>query len=227
MIENVNADPVIDPDSRSGWFEGSCSVVCVPVRTGGQSAGRHSAREHRHGGLCPQRVAAADAGRLRRHCHRKCPGRAAYPGTQHHRRLHRPLQRAPSLHRDCRGSSPFGALRLRIHAAVSRPRPLQAGQRPVRAPRSAASSWPRLASACARTCVGRCCVSLWRRRVCDSSAPDFARSRTASCASHCSTCFTIDDGFRTRSIRSSCAPALGIATYPADATTPQTHCSAC
>ena len=39
VIENVNADPLIDPDSRSEWFEGSCSVVCVPVRTGGKVLG--------------------------------------------------------------------------------------------------------------------------------------------------------------------------------------------
>ena len=38
-IENVNADPLIDPDSRSEWFEGSCAVVCVPVRTGGKVLG--------------------------------------------------------------------------------------------------------------------------------------------------------------------------------------------
>jgi len=34
VIENVNVDPNIDPDSRREWLEGSCSVVCVPVRTG-------------------------------------------------------------------------------------------------------------------------------------------------------------------------------------------------
>ena len=39
VIENVNADPVIDPDSRSSWFEGSCPVVCVPVRTAGKVLG--------------------------------------------------------------------------------------------------------------------------------------------------------------------------------------------
>ncbi|HEY4900766.1 MAG TPA: sensor domain-containing diguanylate cyclase [Terriglobales bacterium] len=39
VIENVNADPLIDPDSRSEWFEGSCAVVCVPVRTGGKVLG--------------------------------------------------------------------------------------------------------------------------------------------------------------------------------------------
>jgi diguanylate cyclase (GGDEF)-like protein len=38
-IENVNGDPLIDPDSRSGWFEGSCAVVCMPVRTGGKVLG--------------------------------------------------------------------------------------------------------------------------------------------------------------------------------------------
>jgi diguanylate cyclase (GGDEF)-like protein len=39
VVENVNADPLIDPDSRREWFEGSCSVVCVPVRTGGKVLG--------------------------------------------------------------------------------------------------------------------------------------------------------------------------------------------
>src|ERR1035441_8596386 len=39
VIENVNADPLIDPDSRSEWFDGSCSVVCVPVRTSGKVLG--------------------------------------------------------------------------------------------------------------------------------------------------------------------------------------------
>jgi diguanylate cyclase (GGDEF)-like protein len=39
VIENVNADPVIEPDSRSSWFEGSCPVVCVPVRTAGKVLG--------------------------------------------------------------------------------------------------------------------------------------------------------------------------------------------
>jgi diguanylate cyclase (GGDEF)-like protein len=38
-IENVNADPLIDPDCRSEWFEGSCAVVCIPVRTGGKVLG--------------------------------------------------------------------------------------------------------------------------------------------------------------------------------------------
>jgi diguanylate cyclase (GGDEF)-like protein len=39
VIENVNADPAIDPDSRADWFEGSCAVVCVPVMTGGKVLG--------------------------------------------------------------------------------------------------------------------------------------------------------------------------------------------
>ena len=39
VIENVNADPLIDPDSRSEWFDGSCPVVCVPVRTEGMVLG--------------------------------------------------------------------------------------------------------------------------------------------------------------------------------------------
>jgi diguanylate cyclase (GGDEF)-like protein len=39
IIENVNADPSIDPDSRADWFEGSCPVVCVPVMTGGKVLG--------------------------------------------------------------------------------------------------------------------------------------------------------------------------------------------
>jgi diguanylate cyclase (GGDEF)-like protein len=39
VIENVNADSGIDPDSRSSWFEGSCPVVCVPVRTAGKVLG--------------------------------------------------------------------------------------------------------------------------------------------------------------------------------------------
>jgi diguanylate cyclase (GGDEF)-like protein len=39
VIENVNADPTIDPDSRANWFEGSCPVVCVPVMTGGKVLG--------------------------------------------------------------------------------------------------------------------------------------------------------------------------------------------
>lgn len=39
VIDNVNADPGIDPDSRSAWFEGSCPVVCVPVRTAGKVLG--------------------------------------------------------------------------------------------------------------------------------------------------------------------------------------------
>jgi len=36
VIENVNADPAIDPSSRIEWFDGSCPVVCMPVRTGGK-----------------------------------------------------------------------------------------------------------------------------------------------------------------------------------------------
>jgi diguanylate cyclase (GGDEF)-like protein len=39
VIEDVNADPTLDPDSRADWFEGSCSVVCVPVKTGGRVLG--------------------------------------------------------------------------------------------------------------------------------------------------------------------------------------------
>lgn len=39
VIANVNADPLIDPDSRGEWFDGSCPVVCVPVRTGGKVLG--------------------------------------------------------------------------------------------------------------------------------------------------------------------------------------------
>lgn len=39
VIENVNDDPIVDPDSRRGWFEGSCSVVCVPVPTSGKVMG--------------------------------------------------------------------------------------------------------------------------------------------------------------------------------------------
>jgi diguanylate cyclase (GGDEF)-like protein len=39
VIANVNQDPRVDPDSRCDWFEGSCSVVCVPVRTAGNVLG--------------------------------------------------------------------------------------------------------------------------------------------------------------------------------------------
>ncbi len=39
VIENVNADALINPDSRAEWFEGSCPVVCVPVRIGGKVLG--------------------------------------------------------------------------------------------------------------------------------------------------------------------------------------------
>jgi len=39
VIENVNADPAIDPSSRVEWFDGSCPVVCMPVRTGGKVLG--------------------------------------------------------------------------------------------------------------------------------------------------------------------------------------------
>jgi len=39
VIENVNADPSIDPNSRVEWFDGSCPVVCMPVRTGGKVLG--------------------------------------------------------------------------------------------------------------------------------------------------------------------------------------------
>ena len=39
VVENVNSDPMIDPDSRREWFDGSCPVVCVPVRTGGKVLG--------------------------------------------------------------------------------------------------------------------------------------------------------------------------------------------
>ena len=39
VVANVNADPLIDPDSRSECFDGSCPVVCVPVRTGGKVLG--------------------------------------------------------------------------------------------------------------------------------------------------------------------------------------------
>jgi diguanylate cyclase (GGDEF)-like protein len=39
VIANVNADPRIDPDSRGEWFDGSCPVVCVAVRTGGKVLG--------------------------------------------------------------------------------------------------------------------------------------------------------------------------------------------
>jgi diguanylate cyclase (GGDEF)-like protein len=39
VIENVNADPSIDSDSRAGWFDGSCPVVCVPVRTSSKVLG--------------------------------------------------------------------------------------------------------------------------------------------------------------------------------------------
>jgi diguanylate cyclase (GGDEF)-like protein len=39
VIADVNADPLVDPDSRQGWFDGSCPVVCVPVRTGGNVLG--------------------------------------------------------------------------------------------------------------------------------------------------------------------------------------------
>ena len=39
VIENVNADPQVDPSSRADWFDGSCPVVCVPVMTGGKVLG--------------------------------------------------------------------------------------------------------------------------------------------------------------------------------------------
>jgi diguanylate cyclase (GGDEF)-like protein len=39
VIENVNADPTIDVDSRRDWFDGSCPVVCVPIKTAGKVLG--------------------------------------------------------------------------------------------------------------------------------------------------------------------------------------------
>ncbi len=37
VIRDVNADPRIDPASKDYSFAGSCSVICVPVRTSGKS----------------------------------------------------------------------------------------------------------------------------------------------------------------------------------------------
>jgi diguanylate cyclase (GGDEF)-like protein len=39
VIANVNRDPMIDPESRQDWFDLSCPVVCVPVRTAGKVLG--------------------------------------------------------------------------------------------------------------------------------------------------------------------------------------------
>lgn len=39
VIENINVEPRIDPESRTEWFDGSCPVVCVPVMTGGRILG--------------------------------------------------------------------------------------------------------------------------------------------------------------------------------------------
>ena len=39
VIENVNADPAVDPDSRQTWLDGSCPVVCMPVKTAGKILG--------------------------------------------------------------------------------------------------------------------------------------------------------------------------------------------
>ena len=39
VIENVNDDSAVNPATRGEWFAGSCPVVCVPVRTGGKVLG--------------------------------------------------------------------------------------------------------------------------------------------------------------------------------------------
>jgi diguanylate cyclase (GGDEF)-like protein len=39
VIANVNQDPMVDPNSRSDWFAGGRSVVCVPVRASGKVLG--------------------------------------------------------------------------------------------------------------------------------------------------------------------------------------------
>ena len=74
VIENVNADPLIDPDSRSEWFDGSLPGGLRAGADRGKRPGRHPTREHRHASVHPERDAAANARRLRSHRHRKCPG---------------------------------------------------------------------------------------------------------------------------------------------------------
>ena len=59
---------------------------------------RHPAHQRRTNSFGNDQLhAAAGHGRLRRHRHRQRPRRRKNPGTHHHRRLHRPLQRAPPL----------------------------------------------------------------------------------------------------------------------------------
>jgi diguanylate cyclase (GGDEF)-like protein len=39
VIADVDRDPRIDPRSKDGFFDGPCSVVCMPVRIGGKNLG--------------------------------------------------------------------------------------------------------------------------------------------------------------------------------------------
>ena len=39
VIENVKTDPAIDDSSRREWLDGSCPVVCMPIKTAGKVLG--------------------------------------------------------------------------------------------------------------------------------------------------------------------------------------------
>jgi transcriptional regulator with GAF, ATPase, and Fis domain len=81
VIENVNADPAVDPDSRQTWLDGSCPVVCMPVKTAGKILGvielvNIDMEVYTRSQMLLQTLADR---------HRECPRGRTHPGTQHYR----------------------------------------------------------------------------------------------------------------------------------------------
>jgi transcriptional regulator with GAF, ATPase, and Fis domain len=87
----------------AGWVAKHGEQLVIPdVEADSRFAKRvdEATKMETHSIICIQRAGnflPAIAVRLCRHCHRKCALGRTHSGTHHHRRLHRPLQRAPSL----------------------------------------------------------------------------------------------------------------------------------
>ena len=129
IVPDVQSDPRFSSasgpvDEVTDPFRHLCAVALETSRAGRDPVDQCQRWPERTGDVLPAGVV-----RLRRDFDRECAGGRKNSGTDHHRRLHRPVQRAPSAQNARNRGLSLGPLRLPVQCDLHRPRPLQAGQR--------------------------------------------------------------------------------------------------